>query len=84
MTTPDGLLNDFVDAGDTVIYELGCNGARYVAATSSDGDSAHGAGTGVSLEALSCSNRRVECVHGFVKTDPRHARCAPRTGPTRT
>jgi hypothetical protein len=83
-TTADGLLSDFVDAGDTVIYEVGCNGARY----STGSAEAAGTGTGIGalptlkLEAMSCSNRRVACVHGFLKTDPHHARCAPRTGPT--
>ena len=79
-TTFDGLIVDFIGAGDSVVYEIGCNGVRYNAAAGNASSSTSFRG-GIDLDALSCSNRRVECVHGFVKTDPRHARCAPRTRP---
>jgi hypothetical protein len=69
--TCTGEIADFVDAGDTVVYEIGCNGARYGEGSSH-----------VSLTALSCSDRRVQCVHGFPAKDPRQARCPIRKGPT--
>jgi hypothetical protein len=75
-TTAEGQLHDFVDSGDTVVYEIGCNGVRYVAGGSGGRNASGG------ISSLSCSSRRVDCVHGFPATDPRHARCAQRTGPT--
>ena len=58
-----GLLSDFVGPGQTMIYEVGCNGPRQLEP---------GAGRETGAQAwsqplwLSCANRRVQCIHGFI------------------
>ena len=60
----DGLVSDFVGPGQTLIYELGCNGPRELEP---------GAGRTDALARpqppwLPCSNRRVQCIHGFINS----------------
>ena len=59
----DGRLSDFIGPGQTLIFELGCNGPRELTP---------GAGRGTGTDEytqppwLSCANRRVQCIHGFI------------------
>jgi hypothetical protein len=59
-----GLLEDWVGAGETVVYELGCNGPR---PTADDAGSDGGGGGG---GWSSCADRRVACLHGFLPGSP--------------
>ena len=77
----DGRLSDFIGPGQTLIYELGCNGPRQLAP---------GAGRGTGTDEyvqppwLSCANRRVQCIHGFINNvsggppAPNGGRCGKR------
>lgn len=77
----NGLLSDFVGPGQSLIYELGCNGPRQLEP---------GAGREPGAEAweqpqwLSCANRRVQCIHGFINNhsggppSPNGGRCPER------
>jgi hypothetical protein len=76
-----GRLSDFIGPGQTLIFELGCNGPRELAP---------GAGRGTGTDEytqppwLSCANRRVQCIHGFINNvsggppAPNGGRCGER------
>ena len=73
-----GRLSDFVGPGQTMIYEIGCNGPRHLA------PGAGRAGPYMQPPWSSCANRRVQCIHGFINNvsggapSPNGGRCAER------
>ena len=75
---PTGRMSDFIGPGQTLIYELGCNGPRHLA------PGAGRAGPYTEPAWSSCANRRVHCIHGFInaasggKPSPNGGRCAMR------
>eukprot|EP00040_Diaphanoeca_grandis_P029827 m.175459 g.175459 ORF g.175459 m.175459 type:complete len:773 (-) comp31821_c1_seq1:377-2695(-) len=61
-------LSDFIGAGQTNIYEVGCHGIR----------PAKPAGVNVTSTTYvnwKCASRRVLCKHGFIDKDPNNATC---------
>lgn len=70
---PTGAFSDVIGAGDTAVYEIGCNGPRPSAWSSVS--HTHNSTAG---RWLPCANRRVGCVHGFPATDPDGASCPRR------
>ena len=74
----DGRLSDFVAPGQTLIYEIGCNGPRHLA------PDAGRAGSYIQPPWSNCANRRVQCIHGFINNvsggppSPNGAQCAKR------
>eukprot|EP01051_Picozoa_sp_SAG22_P016628 SAG22_NODE_2383_length_2632_cov_1.132649_2_plen_355_part_00 len=76
-----GRLSDYVGPGQTLIYELGCNGPTRALQP--------GAGRSEKVaqpqpQWLSCANRRVQCIHGFINNvsggqpSPNGGRCGKR------
>ena len=66
----DGRLTDWIGPAQTLVYEVGCNGARVLAPDRASYTELR--------PWASCSNRRVQCIDGFIKTAPNGARCAAR------
>jgi hypothetical protein len=70
----DGTLSDWIGAGATHVYEVGCTGPR-PAIPMRSGAEPHG------LPWAACANRRLQCANGFVHKDgaeppsPHHAAC---------